>query len=145
LLATIFIVATTLMAPWPALAQDATPTAGGEPTRSLTREEFTAELVEAQGYTEAETPGGTFVDASIADIQTVQPFLAEEVTTGAVVGLMYEALIGGDPRTGQIAPTGLADYWELAPDNRTYTFHLNKDAKWHDGVDLTAEATKLPV
>ena len=62
-LATVFVVATTLIAPWPALAQDATPAAGGEPTRSLTREEFTAELVEAQGYTEAETPGGTFVDS----------------------------------------------------------------------------------
>ena len=35
--------------------------------------------------------------------------------------------------------TGLADYWEIAPDNVTYTFHLNKDAKWHDGVDVTAE------
>jgi peptide/nickel transport system substrate-binding protein len=138
-LATVFLVATTLMAPWPALAQDATPTADGEPTRSLTREEFTAELVEAQGYTEAETPGGTFVDSSIADIQTVQPFLAEEVTTSAVVGLIYEPLIGGDLRTGQIAPTGLADYWELAPDNRTYTFHLNKNAKWHDGTDFTAD------
>jgi peptide/nickel transport system substrate-binding protein len=133
------MVAATLMVPWPALAQDATPTAGGEPTRSLTREEFTAELVEALGYTEAETPGGTFVDSSIADIQTVQPFLAEEVTTSAVVGLIYEPLVGGDPRTGQIAPTALADYWELAPDNRTYTFHLNQNAKWHDGVDLTAE------
>ena len=138
-LATVFVVATTLIAPWPALAQDATPAAGSEPTRSLTREEFTAELVEAQGYTEAETPGGTFVDASIADIQTVQPFLAEEITTSAVVGLIYEPLIGGDPRTGQVAPTALADYWELAPDNRTYTFHLNQDAKWHDGTDLTAE------
>ena len=42
-------------------------------------------------------------------------------------------------RTGQPAPTGLADYWEIAPDDRTYTFHLNKDAKWHDGVDVTAE------
>jgi peptide/nickel transport system substrate-binding protein len=133
------MVAATLMVPWPALAQDATPTAGGEPTRSLSREEFTTELVEALGYTEAEAPGGTFVDSSISDIQTVQPFLAEEVTTSAIVGLIYETLIGGDPRTGQIAPTALADYWELAPDNRTYTFHLNQNAKWHDGVDLTAE------
>ena len=56
-----------------------------------------------------------------------------------VVSLIFESLVGGDSRTGQIAPTGLADYWEIAPDNRTYTFHLNKDAKWHDGVDVTAE------
>ena len=48
-LATVFVVATTLMAPWPALAQDATPAVSGEPTRSLTREEFTTQLVEELG------------------------------------------------------------------------------------------------
>ena len=37
------------------------------------------------------------------------------------------------------APNGLADYWEIAPDGRTYTFHLNQDAKWHDGTDVTAD------
>ena len=37
------------------------------------------------------------------------------------VSLVYEPLVGSDPRTGQIAPTALADYWEPAPDNRTYT------------------------
>ena len=79
-LATVFVVATTLMAPWPALAQDATPAAGGEPIRSLTREEFTAQLSEDMEYTEAATPGGTFIDSNTADIQTVHPFLAEEVS-----------------------------------------------------------------
>src|SRR5687767_12843181 len=114
-LATIFVVATMLLVPWPALAQDATPTGGGEPSRSLTREEFTAELVEAIGYTEAETPGGTFISSSVSDIQTVHPFLAEETTSLGIVGLMFEQLIGGDVRTGQPAPTGLADSWEIAP------------------------------
>ena len=66
------------------------PRPNGEPTRSLTREEFTTQLVEELGYTEAETPGGTFVDSSIADIQTVQPFLAEEDVTIEVVSLIYE-------------------------------------------------------
>ena len=84
-LATIFMVATTLMIPWPALAQDATPAAGGEPMQSLTREEFTTQLVEEIGYTEAETPGGTFIDSNTADIQTVHPFLAEEATSIGIV------------------------------------------------------------
>ena len=35
----------------------------------------------------------------------------------------------------RVSPT----YWEIAPDGRTYTFHLNKNAKWHDGTDITAE------
>jgi len=138
-LATVFVVATTLMVPWRALAQDATPEVGGGPVKSLTREEFTTQLVEELGYTEAETPGGTFIDSNKADIQTVHPFLVEEDVSYKAVSLVYEGLVGGDPRSGQISPTGLADYWEISPDNRTYTFHLNKDAKWHDGVDVTAE------
>ncbi|MGH2615718.1 MAG: ABC transporter substrate-binding protein, partial [Thermomicrobiales bacterium] len=85
------------------------------------------------------TPGGIFIDSSIADIQTVQPFLTEEDTTSTLLQLVFEGLTGSDPRTGQPAPTGLADYWEVSPDNRTYTFHLNKDATWHDGTDFTAQ------
>jgi peptide/nickel transport system substrate-binding protein len=137
-LATVFVVATTLMIPWSALAQDATPTAGGEPTRSLTREEFTTQLLEELGYTEAETPGGTFIDSHTSDIQTVHPFLAEEEISIRVADLVFEQLIGDDVRNGQPAPTGLADSWEIASDGVTYTFHLNKEAKWHDGVDVTS-------
>ena len=32
----------------------------------------------------------------------------------------------------------LCTSWELADDGVTYTFHLNPDAKWHDGVPVTA-------
>ncbi|HET7602528.1 MAG TPA: ABC transporter substrate-binding protein, partial [Gemmatimonadales bacterium] len=138
-LATVLVVATTLLIPWPALAQDATPAAAGEATVSLTREEFRAQLQEDLQYTEAATPGGTFIDSSLADIQSMHPFLTEEVTTGTVVGLVYETLVGGDPRTGQPVPTQLADSWDIAADGRTYTFHLNKDATWHDGTDFTAQ------
>ena len=137
-LATVFVVAATLMIPWPALAQDATPAASGEPIRSLTREEFLTQLQEEMQYTEAATPGGTFVDSNVADIQTVQPFLAEEQASLGIANLIFEGLTGGDPRSGQPSPSGLADYWEISPDNRTYTFYLNKDAKWHDGADFTA-------
>jgi peptide/nickel transport system substrate-binding protein len=137
-LATVFVVATTLAIPWPALAQDATPEVSGEPMRSLTREEFRAQLQEDMQYTEAATPGGTLVDSNIADIQSVQPFLAEESATVAIASLIFDGLTGGDPRSGQPSPSGLADYWEISPDNRTYTFHLNKDATWHDGTDFTA-------
>ena len=34
---------------------------------------------------------------------------------------------------------GLADSWEVSEDELTYTFHLNQDAKWHDGIDFTAD------
>jgi peptide/nickel transport system substrate-binding protein len=138
-IATVLIVTTMLLAPWTTLAQDATPTVMAEPITSLTREEFQAQITEDLGYTEAETPGGTFIDSNTADIQTVHPFLVEELVSSSIASLMFDQLVGGDVRTGQPAPTGLADYWEIAEDGKTYTFYLNKDAKWHDGVDVTAE------
>lgn len=145
-LAGLLVAAGAVMKPWEALAQDATPEASpgatpavmGEAVKSLTREEFRAELNEAMGYTEAATPGGTFIDSNTADIQTLQPFLAEEAATIGIVGLIYEGLTGGDPRTGQPAPGGLADWWEIGEDGRTYTFHLNQNVKWHDGTPFTA-------
>jgi peptide/nickel transport system substrate-binding protein len=132
------MVTTTFVTPWSVQAQDATPAARGEPLRSLTRDEFIAEFEEDLGFSEG-TPGGTFIDAYASDVQTIHPLLAEDEVSWAVVSLVYEGLIGIDPRTGQPAPTGLADSWEIAPDGRTYTFHLSKDATWDDGTDVTAE------
>jgi peptide/nickel transport system substrate-binding protein len=131
--------ATTLVIPGKVLAQDATPQVMNEPIKSLTRDEFQSQLVEELGYTEAETPGGTFIDSNTADIQTIHPFLAEETVSIGIVGMIYENLVGGDIRNGQPAPNALADSWEVAPDGKTYTFSLNQNAKWHDGVPVTAD------
>jgi len=132
---------TGLFIPRSVFAQDsaASPAALTEAIRSQTREEFRAEILEEMDYTEAATPGGTFIDANVNDIQTVHPLLADDADSLGLVGMIYDPLVGGDFRTGQPAPNGLADYWETAPDGRTYTFHLNRDAKWHDGTDITAE------
>jgi peptide/nickel transport system substrate-binding protein len=140
-LAGALIGSTGLFIPRSVFAQDssATPAALAEATTSQTREEFQAEIVDEFGYTEAATPGGTYIGGNVSDIQTIHPFLAEDGPSLAVIGLIYDGLIGGDLRTGLPAPTGLADYWDIAPDGVTYTFHLNQDAKWHDGQDVTAE------
>jgi peptide/nickel transport system substrate-binding protein len=122
-----------------AFAQDATPAATTEAITSQTRDEFRAELQEALGYTDAGTPGGSFIDSNVNDIQTIHPLLADDGPSLSVVGLLYDQLVGGDVRTGGPAPNGLADYWEIAPDGVTYTFHLNPNAKWHDGADITAD------
>src|SRR5581483_9005964 len=83
-----------------AWAQDASPAAGaGKVIKSLTRDEFNAELVKALGFTEGKQ-GGTLIDSNTADIQTVMPFLAEEAVSLGVVSLVFDNLIGGDPRTG---------------------------------------------
>src|SRR5215204_2623255 len=65
-----------------------TPTASTAPFMSQTREEVQAELNEELGYTEATTPGGTFIDANTGDIRTIHPLLAEDEDSLAVVGLL---------------------------------------------------------
>jgi peptide/nickel transport system substrate-binding protein len=139
------IVASTLFAgaglalPRWTFAQEATPAALTGAVTSQTREEFRAEIEEAMGYSEAATPGGRYINSEVTDIQTVHPMLAEDGPSLAVVGRIYEQLVGGDVRTGGPAPNGLADYWEIAEDGVTYTFHLNQKATWHDGMDVTAD------
>ena len=37
----------------------------------------------------------------------------------------------------------LAERWEHSPDYRTWTFHLRRDVRWHDGVPTTAHDVKF--
>ena len=110
----------------------------GDGFKTQTRDEFVKEIVEEMGYSDAASPGGTFIDSNVNDIQTLHPLIADDGDSLAAVGMIYEQLVGGDIRTGGPGPTGLADFWEVADDQRTYTFHLNQNAKWHDGTPVTA-------
>jgi peptide/nickel transport system substrate-binding protein len=143
LLATVFAFATLVPLALTVLAQEATPANVTASMRSLTREVLEVQIVGDLKFTEAATPGGTFLDSSIGDIQSLHPLLVDEFTSVKVANLLFESLIGSDARNGQPAPTGLADYWEIAPDGVTYIFHLNTDASWHDGVDVTAEDVRF--
>src|SRR5688500_17025287 len=93
LFATVFAFLTLLIAPSALLAQEATPTAATESIQSPTREEFEAQLVEDLGFTEATTLGGTFVDASIGDIQSLHPLLVDELTSVKIANLFFESLV----------------------------------------------------
>ncbi len=61
------------------------------------------------------------------------------VANMAAQGPMYDNLIRRDPRDGQTIIPDLAVKWDIARDGRTYTFHLRKGVKFHDGADFTAE------
>ena len=47
------------------------------------------------------------------------------------------------PTRRRHAHPGLCDYWELAEDGVTFTFHLPQNVLWHDGQPFTAEDVKF--
>ena len=61
------------------------PSALTEPVRSPTREEFVTQLEEELGYTEAATPGGSFIDSNVNDIQTIHPLIADDADSNAAL------------------------------------------------------------
>jgi len=63
--------------------------------------------------------------------------LVQNGPTQMVAGNIYESLLRYDAKLEPQA--SLAERWEVSPDQRTYTFHLRRNAKWHDGKPFTAD------
>lgn len=63
-----------------------------------------------------------------------------QMTWSAGQQYVYESLASRD-WDYKYAP-GLAESWETSPDGRTWTFHLRKGVKWHDGTPFTSKDVK---
>jgi peptide/nickel transport system substrate-binding protein len=127
----------------PATAQEASPAATFPPFTSIKRDEWKAQLAEKFPFTKdigAQSTGGKVIYADLAssDMNTFNGILADSAPTIEFTGLMFENLIGSSPIDGQYVPS-LADYWEIAEDGKTYTFHLHPGVTWHDGQPFTAD------
>jgi peptide/nickel transport system substrate-binding protein len=72
------------------------------------------------------------------DIDGFNPFKVVEVPSYEVMDLTYDLLVDFSPKDSSPVP-GLADSWETSDDGLTWTFHLNEEARWHDGEDVTSE------
>ena len=123
----------------PLASPGATPMAASQ---SISRSEFEQQLFKAYPMGTAGKDGGTLILGSSGDISTVNPVLVSDTGSAQVVGAIFETLVGGSPIDGSPVPA-LADSWNVAPDGLTYTFHINQNAKWQDGVDITADDVKF--
>lgn len=72
-----------------------------------------------------------------SDPRTFNPILITDETSSRLTNDLYESLIRVNPITTLPEP-GLAEKWDIAPDNKTITFHLRHDVKWFDGQPVTA-------
>jgi peptide/nickel transport system substrate-binding protein len=125
-----------VLLPLVAVAQDATP--AGQTMRSPTHEEVWAEIMATFPLEEPRQQGGQVIYGVPSDLSTLNGLLASDMYSFAVTQRIYETLVDISPVDGQPIPE-LADWWEIAPDGVTYTFHLREDARWHDGTDVTAQ------
>ncbi len=73
-----------------------------------------------------------------AEPGTLNPITATDVYAGAVDGLIMETLLDMDLKTQELIPL-LAQSWEVSEDKLTFTFHLRKDVRWHDGKPFSAD------
>lgn len=69
------------------------------------------------------------------EVATIDPHKSQGVPESHVIRDLLEGLVNQDA-DGNTIP-GVAESWETE-DNKTYTFHLRKDAKWSNGDPVTA-------
>ena len=70
-----------------------------------------------------------------ADLDPATASLPDELF---IIRALSEGLLAPAPDLGPPQPAAAAS-WEVSPDQRTYTFHLRRDAHWSNGEPVTAD------
>ncbi|WP_457639866.1 ABC transporter substrate-binding protein [Persephonella sp.] len=82
--------------------------------------------------------GGTLKRALAGDAKTFNPVMAQETTSTAVIGVLFNGLTKTNLKTLMPEPD-LAERWERDETGTVWRFYLRKDAKWFDGKPVTAD------
>ncbi len=88
--------------------------------------------------------GGTYTEGMVGEPKYINPVLADASDIDrSIVPFVFRGLMRFDKNL-QLQPD-IADSYEKSADGKTYTFHLRKDAKWHDfakqdGIDKIVSA-----
>jgi len=82
--------------------------------------------------------GGTYVEGLAGNPQYINPILCQYNDVDRdLCALIFNGLTDVNEK-GEIVPD-LATHWEVSDDGLTYTFHLRRDVRWHDGASFTAD------
>lgn len=90
----------------------------------------------------APTPSDTVVIGIQSDLQSWNPYLAEDALDEEILSLIFPRLAVEQVDYQIHPPTfepSLAESWEWSDDGLSLVFHLRRDAIWSDGVPVTAE------
>jgi peptide/nickel transport system substrate-binding protein len=81
--------------------------------------------------------GGRLIEGAFADAKTFAPFLANDPSSLAVSGLVYDPLFRVDAKTGEIKPN--LGSWTVSADGLTYRWKIEPGAVWSDGRPIIAQ------
>ncbi len=96
--------------------------------------------------TQAPSPkvGGTLVFAQNQPIKSIDSINPQTYPAGyEAVFSIYEGLVAFDPKLKTIP--ALAESWERSGDSLTWTFHLRKGVKFHDGTPFNTQAVEAHI
>ncbi len=74
--------------------------------------------------------------------QVMDPILESRPPHAHYQAPIWDSLVGFDIEKGGIGP-GVAERWERAADGRSWTFHLRKGLRFHNGDPVTAQDVKF--
>lgn len=100
------------------------------------RREKDAAVPATETATSVPQDGGTLVRRLEADVNTFNMALMSTGPEREVLALLHDGLVEVNERL-ELSP-GIAESWEVAPDRRSYIFHLNPRATFSDGAPVRA-------
>lgn len=78
----------------------------------------------------------------VAEPQSLDPQVATAANDSRILVNIYEGLVRNSDGSLKLEPA-LAESWNVSEDGLTYTFHLRKGVRFHDGSPLDAQAVKF--
>ena len=81
--------------------------------------------------------GGIWRRGEITDPGSLDPAKVSTAAEANILSELDEGLLARDAHGGLIP--GVAARWDVGADKLTYTFHLRPDARWSNGVQVTAD------
>ncbi|MEZ2126418.1 MULTISPECIES: ABC transporter substrate-binding protein [unclassified Sinorhizobium] len=98
-------------------------------------------LVSPVGAFERTDKGNVIVFGGRQAIPVLDPHIRYDWSTRMIQQSVYDALLKYEGDPAELKPW-LAETWETSADGKTWTFHLAKNAKFHNGDPVTAEAVR---
>lgn len=86
--------------------------------------------------------GGTFNFNLDSEPESLHPIMAGDLYSRYIHDYTMDSMCVNNEQTWEFTPR-LAEKWEVSKDGLTFTFHLRKDAYFHNGDNVTADDVKF--